>query len=821
MDILRFLRSPVGIGASVLIAVGVLGSALRQDLPKSKNDVSEREIVSNDGDVSSGFKTSFSKSRPQSSSRGSESEVSTGSSSGRKVGENNRAQIKEDFQEQLRRSKGSSYITGRVFGMSGSDNPFGGEWGRGGFGGPFGGTPGGSGSSRTPERSERSRDSDRGSDVQSQRRERRDGDTTGSRRQRGSRDEGRREGESRNSAVGFTVAGQSEQNDREERARQFIRQQMEQRGIEQVSKATVMLYEDDPNTLNPPLQTTTTDEEGSFTLKQLNDSNRRYVLVVKADGYSSDARFVSLNKEPGQVYVQLRKGVSLRGTVRDAETSQGISGAYVSYPARGEVTFGVLGGTTTSITGDFTFDSVPVGSIVSFAQATGYRSTNAKMTSPNTEAEIAMVGGGAIIKGVALDRLTNKPFQGAKVWVEGPYGIKSSVITKENGEFEVKDLPGGDFTVYGVRGLKSDTQTVSLKDNETKSDISILLPSELLVTGKVVAANGGNPLPGVKVWYEAPNGVRSAVADQSGNFAFETMALDKYKVQVHEKGYLPLQDKDTTGVVETIERKIAKNASSDQLTIRLKPVAHVGGKVVQDRRGGRGGWGGRGGETTAGDESNNGVANAEVLVNYVMGRDFEQVKTTTDAAGYFFVNMPERRRASATIIARKGMQMGSKQASVGRNEDVEIRLGMGNSMSGQLLLSDETPLEGVKVSVSQQMRGRRLPGGAKLEIASAYTSFGGRLFLGLPDEQQVELAFSMPDGEKVTKTFQTSQLVRASVMFLYDPVAKDVFVDIARRDWGGRGGDRRGGRENGGRDNGNRDGGGRGGNPSPPPQQNS
>lgn len=574
------------------------------------------------------------------------------------------------------------------------------------------------------------------------------------------------------------------------------RERMER--IKPVAGAQVSLYEDDPNTTHPALRTTVADENGSFTLPRLNDANQRYILVARAENWAPEATFVSVNKGSRNVDVTLQEGVPLKGKVLDSETSQPVAGAMVYYPNPNWGTFAPLGVTTTTITGEYSFPRVSTGRLLTQASAQGYATARTRLRAPDDDSVIELQPGGASISGVTIDRLTGKPQGGARVWANAGYRISESAISQADGTYTIENLPEGDYTVYAVRGMKTEEQQIELNRNEAKTDIDFVLPASVLVSGQVIHATERKPLEGIKVWFDSNKGSQFRRTNIDGRFAFETMAIDEYAIMIHEKGYLPVGDGKSTDSEEVITRKIASNQASDELVIRLKPVRTLEGSVTRASggRGGRGGFRGFGGfgdfnnaQANAGEDGQNSggkipARDADVKLSYVDGRDFATLNTKTDAAGNFFFNLPGTRRGEGIVIASQNFMLDGKDVRVPRNRPVELTLDR-NVAQGQLLLTDESSLDGVSVTASVMIPRQRASGSTagnthRVIISQTNTMRGGRLFMGLPPNQDITLTFALPDGAVISKDLKSNNLLRGSSIFIYDPVAQDILVDTAR-----------------------------------------
>ncbi|MGI8905657.1 MAG: MSCRAMM family protein [Candidatus Sumerlaeaceae bacterium] len=534
---------------------------------------------------------------------------------------------------------------------------------------------------------------------------------------------------------------------------------------EGIPGARVLLYENDPNTTNPPLREATADQDGSFTLTQLHDGDRQFIVVARADGYAPEAQRVRIAGAPTELDITLVRPVTLGGKVLNAITSEPLAGVTVIHPNDNDEVFGVLGSINTGPGGTFVFEECHPGRVITRVSTPGFRTTTVRLRAPTTTATILLMPGGSTVRGVTVDRLTSKPQSGARVWLEtdnsgGNRQFRDSKMSADDGKFEFKDLPAGSYRIYAIRGMRSERQEFELGDNETRDGISITLPADLFVSGKVVDANEGKVLPGVRIWYRAPSGNNSVLSDKDGLFAFDTMAVNSYTIQVHEKGYLPVLEKKTTGVVESITRRVPQNSSSDSFVLRLRPVPAITGIVTSRRRE---------------DSPKQPVWNADVSVDYLIGEDHEKIVTKSGPKGDFFVNLPIKRRGDAKIIAYKNNAIDAASIKVPSRKPIELNLKR-NMLFGSLVLSDQSALDGIKVAVSHFLP-EKSERPLVLHERDFYTGFGGRFSVPMPEKQKVQLTFFLPDSILIPKTYQTDNLLNRRSTFIYDPITNDVLLD--------------------------------------------
>lgn len=527
----------------------------------------------------------------------------------------------------------------------------------------------------------------------------------------------------------------------------------------------MQLFEGDPMTRNPPLREVATDQEGSYTLQELNSGGIEFIIAARAEGFVPEAQVIAIHGPPVRRDFRLIRGVAVSGVVRDARTSEPISGAAVYHPSPGGGVFGLLGSISSGPAGQFAFPNVRPGPVRILAEREGYHHTLKLVRAPTSEAEIAMEPGGASIRGTTVNRRTRKAEGGARVVVRAD-GFEDSVVSSEaDGSFEFRELPAGKYTVFAVKGTKSDKQELVLRDREVRDSVEIVLPADLFVSGKVVNANEGYPMPGVRIYYDSPSGSKtSIITDENGLFGFETFVVSEYSLEVHEKNFLPVFETKTTGSAERITRKILASAASDVVLIRLRPVPCVEGTVRREVKGKPGGpaWG------------------VDVAVAYLQGNSFERKITQTDVNGSFFVNLPEKKRGYAKVTVHEGSNMDLASLRIPTRKRLELVL-RPTRMIAELLLVDKTPLSGIRVATSYLFPDGRPPEKSyKLYGKGTFVNAGGRFVLPVPasNKEKTVLTFDLPDGKVVQKTYRSRTLRRRKHVFIYDPVTGDIISDI-------------------------------------------
>ena len=91
---------------------------------------------------------------------------------------------------------------------------------------------------------------------------------------------------------------------------------------------------------------------------------------------------------------------------------------------------------------------------------------------------------------------------------------RRSASTNIRGDFEIRDLPPGRYTVsvsrsgylpfeYGQRRIGERGKTLDLSEGEALSSIDVTLPRASVISGRVIDENG-EPVPGVNIWIMRP-----------------------------------------------------------------------------------------------------------------------------------------------------------------------------------------------------------------------------------------------------------------------------------------------------------------------------
>ncbi len=157
--------------------------------------------------------------------------------------------------------------------------------------------------------------------------------------------------------------------------------------------------------------------------------------------------------------------------------------------------------------------------------------------------------GTAAIRGRILAAETGRPLRGARITVSAP-GVTRSTSTNSRGEYEVKDLPAGRFTIaaarsgymrllLGQRHPDDIGRPLTLADGQAVERVDLALPRMGLISGRVVDETG-EPVQSARVHavrYEFFRGRRRLVpagsdaqTDDTGRFRLLNMPPGEFLV---------------------------------------------------------------------------------------------------------------------------------------------------------------------------------------------------------------------------------------------------------------------------------------------------
>jgi protocatechuate 3,4-dioxygenase beta subunit len=106
------------------------------------------------------------------------------------------------------------------------------------------------------------------------------------------------------------------------------------------------------------------------------------------------------------------------------------------------------------------------------------------------------------------------------------------------GAFVLRDLPAGDYEVVAETPSGAATAELTLKEGEQKTDLQLKLTLRGVVEGRLVALEGGAPVPGMRVTVDGSagsvsvsEGYRSSTTGADGRFKIEGVLGGKWSLQ--------------------------------------------------------------------------------------------------------------------------------------------------------------------------------------------------------------------------------------------------------------------------------------------------
>jgi Carboxypeptidase regulatory-like domain len=150
--------------------------------------------------------------------------------------------------------------------------------------------------------------------------------------------------------------------------------------------------------------------------------------------------------------------------------------------------------------------------------------------------------GGVITGTVTSKTATPAALAGMCVFVaeDTGLGVIGQVSTNASGDYTVKGLPSGRYTVQAYPGCEENSnyvpatypKKVAVYDGKTDSSIDLALPVGDIVSGTVTSATTGQPLRGICVDVFQPDGYGSQVTTKrNGTYSVDQLTAGKYEVQ--------------------------------------------------------------------------------------------------------------------------------------------------------------------------------------------------------------------------------------------------------------------------------------------------
>jgi membrane-associated protease RseP (regulator of RpoE activity) len=140
-------------------------------------------------------------------------------------------------------------------------------------------------------------------------------------------------------------------------------------------------------------------------------------------------------------------------------------------------------------------------------------------------------------------------------------------VNDPRGSFLVEDLVPGSYDLIATMadGRTAQTTGVAVTEGETRQGVRLALKEALVVSGRVVEYESGQPLAGARVSVRQPGMPREARTDASGTFSLEKVpALPSLTVGIDTDG--------RTHISEAVPVPAARDGRAEVGTIRLLKV---------------------------------------------------------------------------------------------------------------------------------------------------------------------------------------------------------------------------------------------------------
>jgi hypothetical protein len=399
---------------------------------------------------------------------------------------------------------------------------------------------------------------------------------------------------------------------------------------------------------------TTSWYDGRFSF--LNVAPGTYQVLV--NGYIPDVgSTVNVGSGITNFNINIEEKAKLAGRIIDKDTQKGISDVSVVLSISGNNY-----SSTTDNDGYFSISSIPEGTGYLYVYSDDYVNPEVQSLS-FTKGEITnfviYLNLGGSIKGKVVDSV-GSPLKDSQVKALG-LDTKNvgSAITDENGEFVIKGLDTGTYTLiadkegYGAGKLEGINV---IRPQETK-DIQISLVSGGNLTGTITDINTGQPIANVVVSTDSGDFLEWGISDSNGMYTFSNINPGLHKFYFQADAYL----------LETKEFVITEGETAT-LNISLNPGGIIEGVVKR--------------------LDNTTIPNIEVVLFQEGG--YLQIQKTDGNGNFNFNGLPD----GTYILALKegGSNIGRKEITISQtkryyNETITLNFA---KISGKVLLSDGT-----------------------------------------------------------------------------------------------------------------------------------
>lgn len=418
------------------------------------------------------------------------------------------------------------------------------------------------------------------------------------------------------------------------------------------------------------------------------------------DAYSQNMEFASKPSPPnGRREVRmgditLKAGVAARGVVVD-ESGVPVADARVAPQMQSMASLLDSMATTTDAAGRFELRGLLAQELHVVARKEGYVPARGKFQGEAEDIRLVLTRGGASVAGTVRMMATKEPVAGASVSIfpYGGFGMDkpTTATTAADGSYRFEMLAAG---TYGLVAAKDTFTTfggsnqINLAEKEVQTGVFLDIYSGHSILGKVVDGGGGDkPLEGVLVRIQGQMGtlagqkrLQPVKTDAEGAFRFDGVIGTGVVLDAQLDGYTIVQSStpwDMSNRMVTLGEELEA-----RYTLRMVRGVTVSGRVV--------------------NEAKMPVPNATVTwtTQYTMGNS---TSTKVSADGTFSIAVSPESGGAITAEA-PGTYTAKTDFIRVQNKpitDIEIVIGRGATIVGEVIGPDDEPMPGADVKAIQ------------------------------------------------------------------------------------------------------------------------
>ena len=329
------------------------------------------------------------------------------------------------------------------------------------------------------------------------------------------------------------------------------------------------------------------DASGYFRIVDLPVSNYR-VSAASEDGWAEEVALLGGSVDIAQVLLVLKTTGSLSGFVVD-ERERPVPNAHVTVLSRDghELSPSVQRSLTSTSAEDgaFKLDRMIAAEYLMCAVAPGFAPTLADACQIDVPIHLRLAPG-LRLQGKLLRRDNKRPLEGVRLVLQSSPATREDpfVVTAPDGAFAFDDLRNGGYWLYAAEGpwqLVDGSVRIEIQGSRAPESMTVLAGAAASVSGRVIEANTGAPMPGVPLSAHTParlvlDAVRRTQSDENGQFTFQVMPLGETTFRVDSD--LPVEHGHRGHLDETLI--LGAGDLVEGLTFAIQVGAPISGAVL-------------------------------------------------------------------------------------------------------------------------------------------------------------------------------------------------------------------------------------------------